>query len=60
MKSFAAAILAVAASADILTLEDYEFFNFVSQFNKRYLTTDEFQARKANFIRLSKAARELN
>ena len=60
MKTFAAAILAVAASAEILTFEDYEFFKFVAQFNKRYLTTEEFAARKANFIRLFKVARELN
>jgi C1A family cysteine protease len=44
MKSFAATLFA-AATARVMTENDYEFINFVAQYNKNYATVEEFNMR---------------
>ena len=60
MRTFIAAAFAAVASAELLTSEDYEFIRFVSKFNKRYATTEEFMARKTHFINFFREMRALN
>lgn len=51
MKTFTAAALAAVASASLMSSTDYKFMRFVTEHGKRYGTTEEFEARKAHFIR---------
>jgi C1A family cysteine protease len=48
MKSFAATLFA-AATARVMTENDFEFINFVAQHNKNYATVEEFNMRAAIF-----------
>ena len=47
MRSFAVAALAGAVSAPV---NDFNFMQYVSQFNKNYATVEEFQTRMANWL----------
>ena len=49
MKTFAATLLATAASASLMTKLDYEFMKYITEFNKMYSTTEEFEMRKELF-----------
>jgi C1A family cysteine protease len=48
MKSFAATLFA-AATARVMTENDFEFINYVAQHNKNYATVEEFNMRAAIF-----------
>ena len=60
MRTFIAAAFAAVASAELLTSEDYDFMHFIAKYGKRYATVEEFVARKGNFLKFYRAARDLN
>lgn len=50
MRSFIAATIAAAASATLMSGEDYAFINYVAEYAKSYGTVEEFNFRKSNFL----------
>jgi len=49
MKTFAAALFAFVASAEVMTSLDYAYIHYVSTHNKFYSTVEEFNMRKARY-----------
>jgi len=49
MKTFAAALFAAVASAELMTETDYKFMSYISKWGKMYATVEEFLARKELF-----------
>ena len=60
MRSFFSLALAGAASATVMTANDYDFLNFVATHNKRYDTVEEFNARKEIFAETTRQIAALN
>ena len=60
MKTFAAALFAASASAELMTSVDYAFMSFVSSFNKMYATAEEFAVRKEHYAAISEAIDAIN
>jgi hypothetical protein len=58
MRSFAALALAGAASA--ISLETFEFMQYVSRFGKQYNTVEEFNMRLELFTAVDKEIKEWN
>ena len=58
MRTFA--IAAIATSAFAALEADAAFFHYVSSHGKSYLTTAEFEARKANYLRADAIIEEIN
>ena len=54
MKTFAAALFAAVASAELMTETDYKFMSFISKWGKMYATVEEFMARKEIFSNMDK------
>jgi len=60
MKSFFALALAGVASATLMEKLDYEFMKYLSAFNKRYSTVEEFEVRKDLYKKAEKEIQEHN
>ena len=60
MKTFAAAVLATATSATMMTQVDYEFMHYVAKFNKVYATIEEYEARFLNWAKNDQFIKKAN
>ena len=60
MKTFALAALAGVSSAAVMTQMDYEFFKYVTKFEKFYETVEEFAMRKEMYLATATKIEALN
>lgn len=58
MKTFFTLALAGAASATLMTENDFEFMKYITEFNKSYATVEEFNFRKEQFLATHEAIKE--
>ena len=60
MKAFVGALLAAAASAEVMSTLDYDFMHFISKFNKKYSTIEEYKMRIVEFAKNDEFIKEAN
>ena len=60
MKSFVALALAGVSSATLMEMADYEFMKYITVYNKRYATKEEFDFRLDLFKQAQKEIEEHN
>ena len=60
MKTFIAAALMGAASAEMMSTEFMLFIEYVAKYNKTYETVDEFNMRREQFIKTHAFIEETN
>ena len=60
MKTFAASLFAVVASAEMMTSLDHAYIRYVSLYNKFYPTVEEVAKRKTHYEETDKFIKEAN
>ena len=60
MRAYVTALFAAAAQAKMMSQLDYDFMHYISMFNKKYDSIEEYEARIVNYARVDEFIKERN